>query len=182
MIVQTPLMTAEDLAQLPDDGWRYELMRGVLHKMAAAGYQHAKLAVNFAHKLLIYLDVHDLGEVSGEGGWVIATNPDTVRIPDAAFLVKERVVVGQEITAFKLGVPDLVVEVISPNDLYTEVDEKVRDWLGAGTRMVIIINPRKRQVQVHRPNTVPLLLTEADTLDGGDVVPGWQLPVREIFA
>ena len=182
MIVQTPLMTAEELERLPSDEWRYELIEGVLHKMAAASYYHAKLANRFAHRLTTYVEAHQLGEVSGESGWVIATTPDTVRIPDAAFLVQQRVATGQEVTGFQRGAPDLVLEVISPNDSYSEVAMKVDEWLGAGPRMVVVIDPRKRRIRVHRPNTVPLLLTEADTLDGGDVVPGWQLPVREIFA
>ena len=72
-------------------------------------------------------------------------------------------------------------EVISPSDRLTEVAEKVREWLNAGARMVIVVNPRDRTVQVHTPDTV-VTLTESDTLDGGDVVPGWRLPVADIFA
>ena len=71
---------------------------------------------------------------------------------------------------------------ISPRDLYTEVAEKVEDWLDAGTRMVVVINPRKRHVTVYRSKTEVEFLTEADTLNGGAVVPGWRLPVAEIFA
>jgi Uma2 family endonuclease len=77
--------------------------------------------------------------------------------------------------------PDLAVEVISPSDLYTEVEEEVWDWIDAGTRMVIVVNPRTRTVTVVRSRAGVKILTEQDTLDGGDVVPGWILPVREIF-
>ncbi len=77
---------------------------------------------------------------------------------------------------------DLAVEVISPYDLYTEVDEKVAMWLEHGTRMVCIVNPRRRTVAVHRAGGGVRLLTEADEIDGEDVVPGWKLPVRALFA
>ena len=78
--------------------------------------------------------------------------------------------------------PDLVIEVISPNDRYTEVKEKVATWLAHGTRMVIVADPRHRTVEVHRSPTDVRHLTVGDTLDGGDVVPGWTVPLRELFA
>ena len=70
----------------------------------------------------------------------------------------------------------------SPHDLYTEIEEKVIDWLDAGTRMVVIINPRKRTVTTYRSRSEITILTDDDTLDGADIIPGWQLPVQEIFA
>jgi Uma2 family endonuclease len=79
------------------------------------------------------------------------------------------------------GAPDLAVEVISPNDLYTEVDEKVAEWLEHGCQMVLVVNPRRRTVAVHRSGQMGRILGEDDTLDGEDVVPGWTMPVRDIF-
>ena len=70
---------------------------------------------------------------------------------------------------------------ISPNDLYTEVDEKVAEWLEHGARLVFVVNPRRRTVAVHRADGSVRVLTIDDTLDGEDVVPGWTLPVRDIF-
>jgi Uma2 family endonuclease len=80
------------------------------------------------------------------------------------------------------GAPDLAVEVISPNDLYAEVDEKVAEWLEHGTRLVFVVNPRRRTVAVHRSGQPVRILSEADVLDGEAVVPGWSLPVRDLFA
>jgi Uma2 family endonuclease len=74
------------------------------------------------------------------------------------------------------------VEVISPHDRYSEVDEKVATWLAHGTRIVLVVNPRWRTVLVHRLDQPPRLLTEEDTVDGEDVVPGWRLSVRDIFS
>lgn len=80
-----------------------------------------------------------------------------------------------------MGTPDLVAEIISPSDLYTEVDEKVAKWLAAGTLMVLVINPRRRTVTVHRPTSTSNTLTEDDQIDGADAVPGWTMPVRALF-
>ena len=76
--------------------------------------------------------------------------------------------------------PDLAIEVISPNDRYSEVNEKVADYLAAGTRMVVVVNPRNRTVNVYTPDGA-ITLKLGDTLDGGDVVPGWQMPLTNIF-
>ena len=75
----------------------------------------------------------------------------------------------------------IVVEVISPSDRYTDVEDKVVEWLEAGCRMVIVVNPRQRVVTVYHARTDIVMLTEEDTLDGGDVVPGWQLPINDVF-
>jgi Uma2 family endonuclease len=82
---------------------------------------------------------------------------------------------------FRLGAPDLVVEVVSPGDSFVEVEAKVLKWLGAGCRMVIIINPHRRAASVYRSPTDVVLLTEDDAINGGEVVPGWTLPLRELF-
>ena len=79
------------------------------------------------------------------------------------------------------GTPSLAVEVVSPNDLYTGVSDEVAEWLQAGSKMVVVVNPRSRQVFVHLSPTDVKVLGVADTLDGGEVVPGRQLPIRKLF-
>ena len=86
------------------------------------------------------------------------------------------------VDGFWPGPPDLAVEVISPHDRYTEVEEKVDDWLAAGTGMVVVVNPRNHTATIRFTGKDPVILTEQDTLDGGDVVPGWTMPVADIFA
>jgi Uma2 family endonuclease len=71
--------------------------------------------------------------------------------------------------------------VASPSDRYTEVDEKITEWLGHGCRMVLVVDPRRQTVAVHRPGQAVRTLRVDDTLDGEDVVPGWTMPVRDIF-
>jgi Uma2 family endonuclease len=82
---------------------------------------------------------------------------------------------------FWRGAPDLAIDVVSPSDTYTEVEEEVGDWLDAGTRMVVVVNPRTRSASVYQARDQIQNLTEDDPLDRGDVVPGWTLPLREVF-
>ena len=181
MTTQTRLMTAEELFKMPDDGYRYELVRGELRKMAPPGLYHGEYAGNTYLSLGNHVRANNLGKTYTEVGFLIETNPDHVRAPDTAFISRERLETVGEGPGYFPAAPDLAVEVISPNDRLARVNEKVRDWLDAGTRMVIAVNPRRRNATVHRPNQEPITLTEEDTLDGGDVVPGWTMPVREIF-
>ncbi len=126
---------------------------------------------------------HRLGRVFATGtGFLLTTDPDTVRAPDAALISRARTAATGTVTGYWPGAPDLAAEVISPDDLYTEVEEKVAAWLEHGTQMVIVIDPRRRTVAVHRSATQVRHLTVADTIDGEDVVPGWTLPVRDLFA
>jgi len=99
-----------------------------------------------------------------------------------AFVRRERVEEVGETEGYWPGRPDLAVEVISPGDAYTEVEGKVTEWLRAGTRMVIVVDPSNRTVKVHRTLTSVAVLTVDGEIEGADVVPGWRLPVRELFA
>lgn len=105
-----------------------------------------------------------------------------MRAPDVAFVSRARVESIGEIEGFWPEAPDLAVEVISPSDIYADVVEKVFDWLDAGTKMVVVINPRQRSATVYKSQTDITALLESDVLHGGDVVPGFELAVREIFA
>jgi Uma2 family endonuclease len=174
-------MTADELLLLPDDRQRHELVRGELRTMAPPGEEHGWLTANLIAPLAQHVRARGLGRVYGELGCKLESDPDTVLAPDVAFIRQERLSTAPQ-PSYWSGAPDLVVEVISPNDLYSEVDDKVDTWLAHGTRMVLVVNPRRRTLLVHRPGKPPRLLTEQDTLDGEDVVPEWRLTVREIFA
>ncbi len=182
MAVQPKLMTADQLARLPDDGMRHELVRGELRTMPPGGAEHGGLTADVTSSLGPYVRTNRLGRVmTGETGFLLATNPDHVRAPDVAFVSRERYEAAGRVRGYWPGAPDLVVEVISPNDLYTEVEEKVAEWLEHGTRLVFVVNPRRRGVAVHRPGQPVRTLGEDDVLVGDDVVSGWTLPVRELF-
>ncbi len=176
-------VTAEELLRMPDDGFRYELVRGELRRMTPAGNVHGRVAMNISWPLAQYVKAHDLGTVyAAETGFKLATDPDTVRAPDVAFVSRQRVEAVGEVEGYWPGAPDLAVEVISPNDSHVEVEEKVLDWLEAGTEMVLAANPRRRLATLYRSQSDITILTGTDVLDGGDVVPGFQLTLREIFA
>lgn len=148
-----------------------------------SGFQHGRMIMNIATPLDQHVRAQGLGVVcAAETGFLLTRKPDTVRAADVAFVRRERIEAQRESEGYWQGAPDLAVEVVSPNDLYTEVDEKVTDWLDAGTRMVVVVNPRRRTVTVYHTGNVITLLREQDTLDGVDVVPGWRLAVADIFA
>jgi Uma2 family endonuclease len=178
----TQLMTADDLWRLPQDGLRHELVRGELRTMPPAGFDHGVRIVKLTVPLAQHVDGHGLGVVVGaDTGFVLARDPDTVRAPDIAFVRQERIPGTGHPRGFWDGAPDLAVEVISPSDTYSEVEEKVDDWLAAGTRMVWVINPRRRTVTVYRSRTAIAILGASDVLDGQDVLPGFSCPVGDIF-
>jgi Uma2 family endonuclease len=183
MTTQTKHMTAEDLLAMPDDGLCYELVRGELKRMSPAGEEHGYLAVEIASDLRNHVKANKLGRVyAAETGFKLRSDPDTVRAPDAAFVSQERLERQPPGKGYRLGAPDLVVEVISPGDLHAEVEEKVFSWLDHGARLVITVNPRQRTATVYRSRTGIVVLTEDEQLEGGEVVPGWTLKLRELFA
>ena len=182
MSTTTQTTTADDLLRMPDDGFRYELVRGELRKMSPAGQKHGRIAMIVATQLANHVSANNLGAVYAAGtGFLLSSNPDTVRAPDVAFISQERLDKVGEVEGYWPGSPDLAVEVISPSDTYAEVEEKVLEWLEAGARMVVVVNPRKRAVTVYRLLTDITVLTENDTLDGENIVRGWKMSVKEIF-
>ena len=182
MTTKTRLMTADELLWMPDDGNRYELIRGELKKMAPASGFHGKQSGNVHGSLWDHTRSNGLGVVyAAETGFLLEADPDLVLAPDVAFIRRERQRLGDTARYIPVA-PDLAVEVISPSDRLAQVHEKALEWLAHGVRMVIVVNPRNRAVQVYRSPTDIVTLTEADTLDGGNVVPGWRMAVADIFA
>lgn len=180
---ETKLMTADELFALPDDGCRYELIAGELHRMSPAGDEHGRVGMELAIPLGYHVKQHKLGKLYlAETGFLIQTNPDTVRAPDIAFVRMERIQQTPKVKSYRVGAPDLAIEITSPGDTVREVEDKVTEWLGAGASMVWIVSPKLKTVTVYRSLTDIVTLTEKDTLDGGEVVPGFQLPVADIFA
>ena len=141
------------------------------------------MLMSIAWRLAQYVVENQLGAVyAAETGFRLSSDPDTVRAPDVAFVSQARIEEVGEVEGFWPEAPDLAVEVISPGDSYSEVEEKVFAWLDAGTKMVVVINPQQRSVTVYKSPSDITALTEADVLIGGDIVPGFRLAIREIFA
>ena len=173
-------MTADELLNMRDDGFRYELVRGELRKMPFADHVHSERALAIGASLLIHTRANRLGRTYGAGtGFRLAFNH--VRAPDAAFVRAERADAAQDSDGFFPGAPDLAVEVISSDDLYMDVEEKIADWLDAGALAVVVANPSRRTVEIRRAPTDVVILNEGDVLEVQDVVPGWRMAVAEIF-
>lgn len=179
----TRLVTADELLAMPDDGFRYELVKGELIRMPPPGHEHGVVAMNVAGPLYQHVKGNNLGVVyAAETGFLIHQNPDTVRAPDAAFIRRERIDATGSVKGYWVGAPDLVVEVVSPGDTVGGVEGKVAEWLNSGSRMVWVVSPKLHTVTVYCSLTDIMMLTEKDTLDGGDVVPGFRIALAEIFA
>jgi Uma2 family endonuclease len=176
----TTLHTAEELLRMPDDGNRYELVEGELKRMSPAGSDHSTIALLIGSSLLVHVKKHRLGVAFGaDGGFMLGRDPDTVRAPDAAFVSAERVV---KTSKYFPGAPDLAIEVVSPNDRWSDVDAKTTEYLRAGTRAVVVVDPEKQIVRVYRMSGDDIVARTAETfLEVEDVVPGWKMPLSEIF-
>lgn len=173
--------TAEDLEQMPS-GLRIELVRGELRKMPPPpGEAHGSTTIRFSTFVTSYVLEHDLGETfAAETGFKIASDPDTVIGPDFAFVAKDRMSTYLNSKVLALA-PDLVLETRSPSDRRGRIDGKVQQWLNAGVRLVLELDPTKRLMSVYRPNETPLILSIDDTFFGGEVLPGFTLPIRRLF-
>jgi len=135
-----------------------------------------------AARLFGFVEPRNLGAVySGDPGFLIARDPDTVRAPDVAFVQAERVP-AEPVRGYFEGAPDLAVEILSPNDLASQVLDKVHQWLEAGCLIVWVVDPEKKTVTVYEAPDRAVTLVEGDELCGGDLLPGLRLPVAELFA
>lgn len=184
MAQETRTITAEELFRMPDDGFhRYELVAGRLRTMTPAGSLHGAVTSRLNVALGAHVDQGRLGIVmTGEPGFKLESNPDTVRAPDIAFVARDRIPADGIPKAFWRGAPDLAVEVLSPTDVRRDVDEKIEQYLRFGVKHVWFVEPSPRRITVHRPGKPPRVLYEADTLDGGDLLPGFSCPLSRLFS
>lgn len=176
------ITTADELFEMPSDGFRYELVRGALRKMSPAGGEHGEIALFLGGHLMAHVRKHRLGSVyAAETGFRLGSTPDTVLAPDVSFVARARTQTIRDRRKFVPFAPDLAIEVLSPGDTYTKAAEKIDEWLNAGTKAVVQVDPRKKTVTIYRSETPPVTLTERDSLEVPDIVPGWSVPLAEIF-
>jgi Uma2 family endonuclease len=183
MAVNAPPATAEELLRLPDDGLRHELVLGEHRMMPPPGFEHGRVAATVGRLLGEHAHQTASGvTVAAETGFLLASDPDTVRAPDAAFVSKERAEKVGRTEKYWPGAPDLAVEVISPSDSFHEVQDKTLEWLSAGTIAVLVLDPAKCVATVYRGEGEVHVHSGEDVLDLDDAVPGFRVAVSGLFA
>lgn len=178
------LVTAAELLHLPDpgDGVRFELVSGVLVRMSPSSVRSNAISIRIAHLMLGFVDDHDLGAVGGsEGGFRLKADPDTVRAPDVWFIRKDRIPAGGIPDDFWPGAPDLAAEVLSPTDRTADIWRRVGEYLEAGARLVWVLDPKTQSAVAFPADSLPVIIPADGVLDGGAVLPGFVLPLREVF-
>jgi Uma2 family endonuclease len=184
MVTRTK-MTAQDLWRLGEGDVRRELVNGEVIEMIPVGGTHGRVTLRLARRMADHVERQGGGEVLvGDVGFVLQlpADPERVRAPDIAFVSQQRLPEGRLPEGFLGGAPDLAVEVLSPTDNPVEVQQKVRDYLEAGSRLAWVVAPQAKTVTVYRANGSAQLLREHESLDGEDVLPGLTIDLAEIFA
>jgi Uma2 family endonuclease len=178
--IEQNITTAAQLLQTPRLG-RCELVRGELIEMSPSGYEHGRLAAEIAGILREFVKPRGLGAITGaESGFLLERNPDTVRAPDVGFIRADRLPT-EKLSGFFDGPPDLAVEILSPSDRAGEVIAKVHEWLHSGCKTVWIVDPETETITVHESKERIFELSKSDSLSGGEVLPGFCVPVHDIF-
>jgi Uma2 family endonuclease len=184
MVATIKPATAEDLAAMPDSGDKFYLLKGEIRRIAPARINHGIFAATMAYPLQILAEENGSGVVAiADSGFLLRRNPDTVLAPDAAFILNQQLPPTDE-RDFRTHVciPTAVIEVASPTNTKREISEKVRAYREAGVPLIWVAYPETKTVVVDGAGRDPVTLTEQDTLDGGEILPGFrQLRVGDIF-
>ena len=175
-------MTAEELLRYRREPYRHELLAGMLHEVQPPGAEHGFVASRMARLLMLEVDEAYGIVFTGEIGFHIATDPDTVRGPDVSFVAADRIPRSGIPAGYWPGPPDLAVEVVSPTDRWSQVDEKALVWLDAGTRVVLVLDPPNKTVTVYRSRRDIRVLAGDEPLALDDVVPGFAPRTGDLFA
>ena len=177
-----PRLTLEEFELLPEeDAYRVELVRGRIVREPRPGGEHGWMTGQLVERIGSYARERRLGIVVTETGFLLSVEPPTVRGPDAAFIAAGKIPAEGIPRGFWTLVPDLVVEVVSPSNTAAEIREKVLEYLACGSSIVWVVDPATRSVSAYRSRRDIALLTMEDDLEGGDVLPGFRLPIAELF-
>lgn len=177
------LLSLEEFEDLPEeDAHRPELVRGRLIREPRPGARHGLLMARLGARLQRHVEQTHLGVVCLDFGVVLPTEPPTVRGPDIGFIAGDRLPPEGVPSGFLPMAPDLAAEIVSPSNTASEIQEKVLEYLDAGTRLVWVIDPQARVVNTYRSRREVRVLGPQDELEGGDVLPGFRLPLEDLFA
>ncbi len=182
MTTAKKLLTADDLLTMADDGQRYELIRGELIEMPPTSHEHGRVTERFGRRIGNFVEERDLGHgIAAETGVNVERDPDTMLAPDYGFISYERLAEPPPRRGYAEVVPDLVLEVVSPNDRQPDIDAKTQMWLGAGVRLVLVAYPGTQEVYAHHDDGSTVRYGMGDTVAGDPVLPGFACPVADIF-
>lgn len=177
---ETPV-TGDELLAMGDIG-PCELVEGRIVLMSPTGFTHGNYELTFGENLKRFVKQNKLGKVAvGEVGIYTQRDPDTIRAADVAFISHERLARQKRQKGFLEVAPELVVEVMSPDDRWQEVTQKLREYFGIGVKLVWVAEPATKTVYAYRSLTDIQEFTEADTLICEDVLPGFSVPVADLF-
>ncbi len=180
-VMTAGLMTAEDLLKAHVPNKRTELVRGRLVVREPAGWRHGAVTMNLTIRLAQHVDLTGAGQLlAAETGFTLARDPDTVRAPDIAFVRRERL--PSDTVGFAELAPDLVVEVLSPDDRPGETLAKIGDWLEAGAQRVWVIDPERRIARVYRPDGTETIIEATGAIQGEEVLPGFSCTLAAILS
>lgn len=182
MVATRLITTPDELEAMDPDGERFEVLFGELIEVPGMGLRHGRQGGRIHGYLAAHVFANDLGEVfTSDSRFVLTSEPRSVLAPDVSFIAKDRLPPGEVDAGFSRIVPDLVVEIASPSQYAPELLQRVTAFFQGGVREVWLVRPVSETITIFRPDTVEVVLTLEDTLDGGSVVPGFRLPLRSIF-
>lgn len=174
---------AELSSETPEGPVRHELDKGRLVTMPPPGVRHGKVEANLVFALRLYGDRRGLGKVfSGEVGIILRRNPDRVVGADAAFVTRDSLPVRVSPEGYFEVCPDVIIEVVSKHDRLSRVIAKVNEYLDAGARIVVVVDPQQGTVSLHRPARQAEVLRGDDEIHLEDVIPGFELTVADALA
>lgn len=175
------IWTDEKFMALPEDG-RYELVNGELVEMGNSGMEHGWIASNLIISLGGFVRSHKLGVIC-DSSTAFSMKNGNKRSPDVSFVVKDRLQGMKRLPkGYFQGSPDLAVEILSPNNTVEEIHDKIVEYFENGSRLVWVAHPDEQFVLVYHGSSPDGFLRMGDVLNGEDVVPGFTLPVAELFA
>ena len=185
MSIQKTLLTAGQFFDFccKNDG-RYELVEGEVVELSPANDEHSGISVNIGTAFNNYSRLYGFGQAGVEAGHILVTGPDTVRGPDVSFrfVPRER---RRQSTGFLAGAPDIAVEVVSPSNTAAEIERKVGEYLAAGSQRVWVVYPATRtaarRVVVHHSGGTAITYSGSDVITDEELLPGFSLPLSEIF-
>ena len=184
MATQAVATTAEELLKLPmGEGKRYELIEGELQVMTPAGAEHGRVIFTASVLLGVHVRTTSSGVAFGaETGFVLASDPDTVRAPDAAYVTRAHADAVGRTKKFWPKAPDFAIEVISPGDSFNDVESKALSWIAAGTTALLVLDPDAHSATIYRAGGDIRSYADGDDIDLSDAVPGWKVAVADFFA